>query len=65
MPRSFLTSALDGGEWSASHYPRGQSSGSRFIGDWMRPNADLDARERKKSHDPPGNRTLIPRSSTL
>jgi hypothetical protein len=42
----FLTSALVGGEWSASrpgHFnPRGNISGTQWIGSWVGPRAGLD-----------------------
>jgi hypothetical protein len=44
----FLTSALDGGEWSASHPGRDLPPGERtpsthWIGGWVGPRAGLDA----------------------
>jgi hypothetical protein len=42
-----LTSALDGGEWSASRpgrsIPRERAAGTHWIGDWVGPRAGLDA----------------------
>jgi hypothetical protein len=42
-----LTSALDGGEWSASRSgrftPRERAPGTHFIGGWVGPKAVLDA----------------------
>jgi len=38
----FLTSALDGGEWSASHRCR-FTYGTHFIGLWLGSRAGLDA----------------------
>jgi hypothetical protein len=42
-----LTSALDGGEWSASHpgrlTPRERAPGIHWIGGWVGPSAVLDA----------------------
>jgi hypothetical protein len=44
---AFLTSALDGGEWSASHHgrftPRERAPGTHWIGGWVGPRAGLDA----------------------
>jgi hypothetical protein len=50
---SFLTSALDGGEWSASHpgrsLPPGERTpGTHWIGGWVFPRAGLDAEARRK-----------------
>jgi hypothetical protein len=45
---SFLTSALDGGEWlrhtPAAIYPRGRTPGTHLIGGWLGPRAGLDTR---------------------
>jgi len=42
-----VTSALDGGEWSASHsgrfIPREGTPGTHWTGDWVGPRADLGA----------------------
>jgi hypothetical protein len=42
-----LTSALDGGEWLASHLsrftPKERAPGTHWIGGWMGPRAVLDA----------------------
>jgi hypothetical protein len=49
----FLTSALVGGEWSASglgHY----TCGTHWIGGWVGPRADLDAVEKRKILSLPG-----------
>jgi hypothetical protein len=47
-----LTSALDGGQWSASlsgrFTPRERSPGSRWIGDWVGPKADLNRESERK-----------------
>jgi hypothetical protein len=47
-----LTSALDGGEWSASRScrftPRERDSGTYWIGGWMGPRAGLDAVVKRK-----------------
>jgi hypothetical protein len=49
---SFLTSALDGGEWLASlpcrFTPGKKVSGAHWIGDWMAPRRGLDAVEKRK-----------------
>jgi hypothetical protein len=63
----FLTSALDGGELSASRLCR-FTPGERFpathcIGDWVGPRACLDNMEEVKFLDPTGNHTPAPRSS--
>jgi hypothetical protein len=48
-----LTSALDGGEWSASHpiyfIPGKRAHSTHWIGDWMRPRACLDVVARRKT----------------
>jgi hypothetical protein len=48
----FLTSALDGGEWSASRpgrfTPREIASGNHWTGGWVGPRADLEAVENRK-----------------
>jgi hypothetical protein len=48
----FLTSALDGGEWSASRpgrfTPKKKVTGGHWIGGWVGPRAVLDAVEKKK-----------------
>jgi hypothetical protein len=44
-----FTSALDGGEWSASRHP----------GRWVGPRAGLEAMAKKKYPSPAGNRTLV------
>jgi hypothetical protein len=55
----FLTSALAGGEWSASRpgrfNPGKRAPGTHWIGDWVDPRASLDDVE--KILDPTGNRT--------
>jgi hypothetical protein len=47
-----LTSALDGGEWSASrlgHFTPGERApGTHFIGGWVGPRAGLDAVAKSK-----------------
>jgi hypothetical protein len=51
-----LTSALDGGEWSASHpgrfTPRERTPGTHWIGGWVDPRAVLDAVVKKKIPSP-------------
>jgi hypothetical protein len=60
-----LTSALVGGEWSASRpvrfAPGDRAPGTNRIGDWVGPTAGLDDLE--KILDPTGTRTPTPRSS--
>jgi hypothetical protein len=45
----YLTSALDGGEWSAPHpgcfTPRERAPGTHWIGSWVGPRAGLDAKD--------------------
>jgi hypothetical protein len=49
---TLLTSALDGGEWSASRRgrftPRRRVPGSHWIGGWVGPSAGLDAVVKRK-----------------
>jgi hypothetical protein len=51
-----LTSALDGGEWSASRpgrfTPRERASGTHWIGGWVGPRTGLDAVVKKKNSQP-------------
>jgi hypothetical protein len=60
-----LTSALDGGEWSASRpgrfTPRERALGTHWIGGWVGPRAVLGAVVffREKFPAPAGNRTPI------
>jgi hypothetical protein len=62
----FLTSALAGGEWSASRPGRFTAGeripGTHWIGGWVGPRAGLDDVE--KILDPTGTRTPTPRSSS-
>jgi hypothetical protein len=48
----FLTSALDGGEWSASHpghfTPEERAPGTHCIGGWVGPRTGLDDVEKRK-----------------
>jgi hypothetical protein len=52
-----LTSALDGGEWSASHAsrftPRERAPRTHWIGDWVDPRAGLDTVAKRKIPSPP------------
>jgi hypothetical protein len=52
MAPPFFTSALDGGEWSASRpsrFPPGEGAhGTHWIGGWMGPRACLDVMEKRK-----------------
>jgi hypothetical protein len=54
----FLTSALDGGEWSASltvrFTPRERAPGIHWIGGWVGPRAVLDAVMKRKIPSPRG-----------
>jgi hypothetical protein len=52
-PYSFLTSALDGGEWSASRpghafTPGEKTPGTHWTGGWVGPRAGLDTEDRGK-----------------
>jgi hypothetical protein len=53
-----LTSALVGGEWSASHHgrfnPRGKSPGTHWIGSWVGPSSGLDDVEKRQFFTLPG-----------
>jgi hypothetical protein len=53
-----LTSALDGGEWSASHTgrftPRERAPCTHWIGGWVGPRAVLDVVVKRNSQPPPG-----------
>jgi hypothetical protein len=61
----FLTSALDGGEWSASRprlfSPGERDSGTHWIG-WEGPRSGLDVVEKGKISSPAGNRTTAAQS---
>jgi hypothetical protein len=62
--QALLTSALDGGKWSASHTncygPMERAPGTHWIGGWVGPIAGLDAvAKRKKIPAPAGNRTQV------
>jgi hypothetical protein len=54
----FLTSALAGGEWSASHpgrfIPGKRAPGTHWIGGWVGPRAGLDDVENRKFLTLPG-----------
>jgi hypothetical protein len=58
---AFLSSALDGGEWSAPlpvrFTPSERAPGNHWIGGWVGPRAGLDAVVRKKFPVPAGTRT--------
>jgi hypothetical protein len=58
----FLTLALNGGEWSASHpggfIPREEEQSTHGIGGWVGPRTDLGNVEKRKSLAPAGNQTL-------
>jgi hypothetical protein len=51
IAHTFLTSALDGGEWSASRpgrfTPRERALGTHWMGGWVGPRAVLDMVKRK------------------
>jgi hypothetical protein len=51
-----LTSALDGGEWSASRpgrlIPRERAPGTHWIGGWVGPRTVLDAEVKRKIPSP-------------
>jgi hypothetical protein len=51
-----LTSALDGGEWSASHpghlTPRETAPDTHWVGDWVGPRASLDMVLKRKTPSP-------------
>jgi len=53
---AFVTSALDGDEWSAScpgrFTPRERAPGTRWIGGWVGPRAGLDTVIKRKIHSP-------------
>jgi hypothetical protein len=53
---AFLTSALAGGEWSASYpsrfTPRGRAPGTYWIGGWVGSRAVLDAVVKRKIPSP-------------
>jgi hypothetical protein len=55
---AFLTSALDGGEWSASRSgrftPGVRSRGTHWIGGWVVPRAVLGSSGEEKNSQPPG-----------
>jgi hypothetical protein len=46
MASPFLTSVLDGGEWTASRHghftPEGKAPGTHCIGGWVGPRSGLD-----------------------
>jgi hypothetical protein len=63
----FLTSAIAGGEWSASHTglftPGERAPSTHWIGGWVHPRADLDDVE--KILDPTRIQIPTPQSSSL
>jgi hypothetical protein len=66
---SFSTSALDGGEWSASRpgrvfTPGERTPGTHCTGGWVGLRAGLDTEARGKVLSPAGDRTPIARSSS-
>jgi hypothetical protein len=65
----FLTSALDGGEWPASHpgslIPGGRTSGTYWIGYWVGPRAGLGSVKKKKSFGLALNRTPAVHSDAI
>jgi hypothetical protein len=58
MASPILTSALDGGEWSASRLcrftPGERAPGTHWIGGWVGPRFGLDAVEKRKIFHCPG-----------
>jgi hypothetical protein len=56
-PTHSLTSALDGGEWSASRFGRftlrKRAPGTHWIGGWVGPRTVLDAVVLEKNSQPP------------
>jgi hypothetical protein len=60
-----VTSALDGGELSASRFgrftPKERAPGTHWKGGWVGPRAVVDAVVKRKIPSPVGNRTLGPR----
>jgi hypothetical protein len=66
---SFTTSALDGGEWSASRPDRAlppgeRTPGTHCTGGWVGPQTQRTQRIEEKSFAPAGDRTQIARSSS-
>jgi hypothetical protein len=45
---AFITSALGGGEWSASRPSGMRALGTNWIGDWVGPRADLVEEVKRK-----------------
>jgi hypothetical protein len=64
-----LTSALDEGEWSASHprcfTPRESVPGTHWTGGWVGPSAILDTAVKRKIPSPHQESTLEPWLSSL
>jgi hypothetical protein len=54
---AFLTSALDGGQWSASRLgrftPKERAPSTHWIGGWVGPRAVLDTAVKRKIPTPP------------
>jgi hypothetical protein len=63
---TYLTSVLDGGEWSASRpgrfTPRERAPGLHWIGGLVGPRAGLETVSKREIPNPSGNRTQIIRS---
>jgi hypothetical protein len=64
---SFLPSALDGGERSASRSGRALPPGKRthWIEGWVGPRVGLDAKARRKTFAPAGERTPVIQSVVI
>jgi hypothetical protein len=60
----FLTSTLDGSEWQASR-PGHFTPDTNFLGDWVGHGANLSVMEKRIPLSSAGNRTPIPRSTSL
>jgi len=60
---AFLTSALDGGDWSASHagcFTLGEGAAdTHYIGGWVGPRADMDVVVKREIPAPAENRAPI------
>jgi hypothetical protein len=59
---TFLTSALDGDEWSVSHLshfmPKQRAPGTHWIRGWVGPRAGLDVVENRNPSVPAWNQTM-------
>jgi hypothetical protein len=66
---TFLTLALDRGEWSASHpghfTPEEGAPSTHWIGGWVGPRASLDTVKKRKTLAPAMNQIQIPQLSSL